>query len=37
VSRAVEMVPFIADPTLDEILEADRLAREAVRRLMNSL
>ena len=36
VSRAVEVVPFIADPTLEEILEADRLARAAVRRFMNS-
>ena len=36
VSKAVEEVPFIADPTLDEILEADRLARAAVRRFMNS-
>ena len=33
VSQAVDSVPFIADPTLDEILETDRLAREAVRRL----
>ena len=31
VSRAVEVVPFIADPTLEEILESDRLARLAVR------
>ena len=37
VSRAVAAVPFIADPTLDEILEADRLAREAVRKFMKSL
>ena len=37
VSRAVEEVPFIADPTLDEILESDRLAREAVRKFMKSL
>lgn len=37
VSRAVEAVPFIADPTLDEILEADRLAREAVRVFLKSL
>lgn len=37
VSRAVEVVPFIAEPTLDEILEADRLAREAVRNFMKSL
>ena len=36
VSKAVEEVPFVAEPTLDEILEADRLAREAVRRFMNS-
>ena len=36
VSRAVDAVPFAADPTLEEILEADRLAREAVRRFMNS-
>lgn len=31
VSRAVDTVPFIQNPTLDEILEADRLAREAVK------
>lgn len=36
VSRAVAVVPFIAEPTLEEILEADRLARAAVRRFMNS-
>lgn len=36
VSKAVDEVPFIADPTLDEILEADRLARAAVRRYINS-
>ena len=30
VSRAVEAVPFIQNPTLEEILESDRLAREAV-------
>lgn len=30
VSRAVDAVPFIANPTLDQILEADRLARQAV-------
>ena len=36
VSQAVEAVPFIAQPTLEEILETDRLAREAVRRLANS-
>jgi len=31
VARAVEEVPFIADPTLEQILEADRLARLAVK------
>ena len=31
VARAVEQVPFIQNPTLEEILEADRLARLAVR------
>lgn len=31
VSKAVEAVPFIQNPALEEILEADRLAREAVR------
>ena len=36
VSQAVEEVPFIAQPTLEEILESDRLAREAVRRLAKS-
>lgn len=30
VSRAVDTVPFIADPTLEEILESDRLARQTV-------
>ena len=33
VSQAVDTVPFIANPTLEEILESDRLAREAVRRM----
>jgi len=33
VSSAVDAVPFIQNPTLEEILETDRLAREAVRRL----
>ena len=33
VSRAVEGVPFVKNPTLEEILEADRLARAAVRAL----
>jgi 1-deoxy-D-xylulose-5-phosphate reductoisomerase len=32
VKAAVEAVPFIQDPTLEQILEADRLARLAVRR-----
>ena len=31
VAQAVEQVPLIQDPTLEEILEADRLARLAVR------
>ena len=31
VSGAVNAVPFIQNPTLEEILEADRLAREFVR------
>ena len=35
VSQAVDSVPFIENPTLEEILESDRLAREAVRRLAN--
>ena len=30
VSRAVDTVPFIQNPTLEEILEADRLARQVV-------
>ena len=33
VSAAVEAVPFIQNPTLEEILETDRLAREAVRKM----
>ena len=32
VRGAVSAVPFIQNPTLEEILEADRLAREYVRR-----
>ena len=32
VSKAVAAVPFIQNPTLEQILETDRLAREAVRR-----
>ena len=31
VSKAVDTVPFIQDPTLEEILEADRLARQVVK------
>ena len=33
VSQAVEAVPFLKNPTLEEILEADRQARAAVRTL----
>ncbi|MBQ4642226.1 MAG: 1-deoxy-D-xylulose-5-phosphate reductoisomerase [Oscillospiraceae bacterium] len=36
VSKAVESVPFIADPTLEQILKADQLAREFVRREMRN-
>ena len=36
VRSAVDSVPFVANPTLEEILETDRLAREAVRRLAKS-
>ena len=32
VSGAVAAVPFVQNPTLEEILESDRLAREYVRR-----
>jgi len=32
VSNAVDAVPFIQNPTLEQILETDQLAREAVRR-----
>ena len=35
VRKAVEVVPFIHNPTLEQILEADRLAREAVRKFMS--
>ena len=35
VAGAVEAVPFIQNPTLEEILEADKLARNAVRQLAN--
>ena len=31
VARAVDAVPFVAEPTLEQILEADRLARLAVK------
>ena len=31
VSQAVEQVPFVPNPTLEKILEADRLARQSVR------
>ena len=33
VSQAVEKTPFLENPTLEEILEADRLARDVVRTL----
>ncbi len=33
VSQAVDAVPFLENPSLEEILETDRLAREAVRKL----
>ena len=32
VSRAVETVPFVKEPTLEQILEADRLARATVKK-----
>ena len=32
VNQAVEQVPFIQNPTLEQVLETDRLAREAVRK-----
>ena len=32
VSRAVEEVPYLDNPNLDQILESDRLARESVKR-----
>ena len=35
VSQAVEAVPFVRNPSLEEILEADRLARLAVRQHQN--
>ena len=36
VSQAVESVPFLKNPTLEEILEADRQARAAVKSLSQS-
>lgn len=36
VSAAVESLPFIQDPTLEEIIESDRLAREFVRNKVNA-
>ena len=36
VSAAVDAVPFIENPTLEEILESDRLARDFVRQSANS-
>ncbi len=33
VAKAVEAVPFIQNPTLEQILETDSLARQAVRRM----
>ena len=35
VSKAVEEVPFIPNPTLEQVLETDRLARQAVRLMAN--
>ncbi len=35
VNRAVEAVPFIQTPDLEQILESDRLAREAVRNFLS--
>jgi 1-deoxy-D-xylulose-5-phosphate reductoisomerase len=31
VNQAVEQVPFIQNPTLEQVLETDRLARQVVR------
>ena len=36
VARAVEAVPFVKEPTLEQILEADALARQAVRNAISS-
>ena len=33
VNQAVEAVPFLQNPHLEQVLEADRLARQAVRNL----
>ena len=35
VKHALDVVPFIDQPSLDEILESDRLAREAVLRAIS--
>lgn len=37
VAQAVEQVPFIQNPTLEEILEADHLARQTVRKSQEAL
>lgn len=37
VAQAVEQVPFLQNPTLEEILEADHLARQAVRKSQEAL
>lgn len=37
VSKAVEEIPYIAEPTLEQILEADALARASVRRNVKNL
>ena len=36
VRHAVDEVPFVQDPTLEQILEADRLARESVKRTVKA-
>ena len=36
VAQAVDAVPFIQNPTLEQILEADALARQAVRNAISS-
>ena len=35
IANAVASVPYIPNPTLEDILEADRLARESVRNQIN--